>query len=187
MKKERKWVKGVAKFEDTLCKINNVVCSVWFAGLIFLIILQVFTRFVLKQALPWTDEGARYLWLTLCFLGCGTAVSQGNHIEINIIGSILKDVKDENKKRHAAQIIDIIKYVILIGMGSLLTYLFYFLTSGLEKSGTLSAALRMPMWMVYGIIVLGFALVVVHALCRLILSIFDHDSIIDPIIVGGDE
>ena len=187
MAKERKWLNGVRKFEDTLCKIMSVVCTVWFASLIFLIVLQVFTRFVLKQALPWTDEGGRYLWATLCFLGCGTAISRGQHIEINIIGSILKDMKDDAKKRKIARFCDIVKYIITTGMGALIGYLFLTLVKGVAKTHVLSAAMHAPMSLVYGLVLFGFVGVVVHSLCRLILAIFDHESIIDPVIIGGDE
>lgn len=187
MTKENKWTDKVAGFETTLCKIMKVVCGVWFAGLIILIILQVFTRFVLKSALPWTDEGARYLWLTLCFLGCGFALSEGHHIEINVIGSVLKKIDNEKKKITVAQIIDICKYIVTLGMSCLLVYLFYGVMMGLKKTGTLTAALRMPMWIVYLLILIGFVGVIIHSLCRLTLTIFDYERVMDPNIMGGEE
>lgn len=184
MKEKNKFVEAVRKFEDVLCKIMTVICTTWYAGLLALIVLQVFTRFVLKQALPWTDEGARYLWATLCFLGCGTAISRGTHIEINIIGSILSNEDNEEKKFRIARIIDIIKYVLTTGMGILLTYLTWSFVSQLRtQAGVRSAALLIPMWVVYTVVLVGTIGIIIHSICRLILAIGDHQSIIDPLLL----
>lgn len=96
--KDARWFTGLINVERVLTKIIRVWCSLWFSGLIVCMILQVFTRFILEAPLPWTDEGARYLWATLCFIGCGAAITDNAHIEINIISSLLKGVKRRSKE-----------------------------------------------------------------------------------------
>jgi TRAP-type C4-dicarboxylate transport system permease small subunit len=44
------------------------------------VLLGVFTRYVLNDALPWTEEAARYTLLWLSWLGGGLAIRRGAHI-----------------------------------------------------------------------------------------------------------
>ena len=185
--KDAKWFTGLVKFERLLTKVVRIWCSFWYAGLILCMVLQVFTRFVLKSPLPWTDEGARYLWATLCFIGCGAAITDNAHIEINIISSLLKKIEDEKKKFQLAQIADAVRFITLIGLGSLLCYLCSTYLGMMLKSGQVSAAMEIPVWVLYALILFGFISVVFHSLCRLIITFVDHQSIIDPIITGGDD
>ena len=185
--KNAKWFTGLIKIESTLTKAIRVWCSFWYAGLIVCMILQVFTRFVLEQPLPWTDEGARYLWATLCFIGCGAAITDNAHIEINIISSLLKGVVDEKQKFRLAKIADSIRFITLIGIGGLCAYLCGTYMGLMEKSGQVSAAMELPVWVLYALILFGFISIIFHSLCRLVITFVDHQRIIDPIITGGDD
>lgn len=185
--KDARWFTGLINVERVLTKIIRVWCSLWFSGLIVCMILQVFTRFVLEAPLPWTDEGARYLWATLCFIGCGAAITDNAHIEINIISSLLKGVKDEAKKYRLAKIADTVRFITLIALGSLLCYLCGTYMGMMFKSGQVSAAMELPVWVLYALILFGFISVIFHSLCRLVITFVDHGRIIDPIITGGDD
>ena len=88
--KDAKWFKGLVKLEKSLTGIISWICAVWFAAMIACMIWQVVSRFVLNISVPWTDEASRYLWITLCFIGAGAALSENDHVEINIIASLLK-------------------------------------------------------------------------------------------------
>ena len=185
--KDARWFTGLRTIERTLTKAIRWWCTIWYAGLIVMMILQVFTRFVLEAPLPWTDEGARYLWATLCFIGCGAAITENAHIEINIISSVLKGIADEKKKYKLAQIADAARFVILIGIGGLCAYLCGTYMSLMMKTGQVSAAMELPVWVLYALILFGFISVMFHSFCRLVITIVDHQSIIDPIITGGDD
>lgn len=52
--------------------LTAVMCAV--------VLLGVFTRYVLNDALPWTEEAARYTLLWLSWLGGGLAMRRGAHI-----------------------------------------------------------------------------------------------------------
>ena len=185
--KDAKWFTGLVKIENILTKVIRVWCSFWYTGLIICMILQVFTRFVLESPLPWTDEGARYLWATLCFIGCGAAITDNAHIEINIISSLLKSVENEKKKFRLAKIADSARFITLIGIGVLLCYLCGTYMGMMFKSGQVSAAMELPVWVLYALILFGFISVIFHSLCRLVITFVNHGRIIDPIITGGDD
>lgn len=186
--KDAKWFKAVVKTEKVFSNGISWICTAWFAAMILCMIWQVVSRFVLNISVPWTDEASRYLWITLCFIGAGAAISEGAHVEINIMASLLKKIEDEKKKYKMAQASDIVRYVILTCLGIFLSCLFLDFTFKVIKLGQLSAAMLIPMYVPYVIIDIGIISVVVHSIFRLIISIVDHESIIDPQVVkGGDE
>ena len=185
--KDAKWFKGLVKLEKSLTGIISWICAVWFAAMIACMIWQVVSRFVLNISVPWTDEASRYLWITLCFIGAGAALSENDHVEINIIASLLKNLEHE-KKYALARLSDIARYVILTVLAIFLTYLWIEFTLKAMKLGQTSAALMIPMATPYIIIDIGMISVIIHSLFRLIISIVDHESIIDPqVLKGGEE
>lgn len=182
---DAKWFKVLRKTESVLTNGIGWICAAWFAAMILCMVWQVISRFVFQISVPWTDEASRYLWITLAFIGAGAAVSEGAHIEINIIASILKKIGDERKKYKMAQVSDIVRYVILLGLSLFLAYEFLMFTQRVVKLGQLSAALMIPMAVPYVIIDIGIISVVLHTFFRLVISIIDHKSIIDPQVVKG--
>jgi len=49
-----------------------------------MVILQVFVRYVLNISIPWTEELARYLLLSITFVGGALAIRDKQHINISI-------------------------------------------------------------------------------------------------------
>lgn len=56
-----------------------------FWGLAFVVFLQFFTRYVLNNSLGWTEEIARYLLVTVTFIGSIMAVRKSSHIAVEIL------------------------------------------------------------------------------------------------------
>ena len=105
---------------------------------------------------------------------------QNDHVEINIIASLLKNLEHE-KKYALARLSDIARYVILTVLAIFLTYLWIEFTLKAMKLGQTSAALMIPMTTPYIIIDIGMISVIIHSLFRLIISI-------DPqVLKGGEE
>jgi len=59
----------VKKVLDGLEKTITVICSVLFIGIALLIAAQVFTRYVMNNALSWSEQAARmlFIWMTLLY------------------------------------------------------------------------------------------------------------------------
>jgi TRAP-type C4-dicarboxylate transport system permease small subunit len=55
------------------------------ASLTLLVLAAVFWRYVLQDALVWTEEAARYLMVWMGFLGAAVAVREGGHIAIDTL------------------------------------------------------------------------------------------------------
>ena len=175
-----KWVDSLISFEKRITKVEKFICTIWYALIIVMLVLQVVTRFILKSSIPWTDESARYLWATLCFIGCGAAISEDAHIEINIIGSLIAGMEDDEKKLKIARLSDIFRYVIVILLAIFLVVINWKYMLTIKKTGMVSSALAFPVWGLYLIIIIGFIGVIIHGLFKLIIAIADHRKILDP-------
>jgi TRAP-type transport system small permease protein len=79
--------------------IDSIVFAIFWAlfGVVF---LQFFTRYVLNNALGWTEEIARYLLIGVCFVGSVMAVRKGTHITVEAILSYMSE-----KTRHRALVL----------------------------------------------------------------------------------
>ena len=51
-----------------------------FWGLLIIVFVQFFTRYVMNSSLGWTEEIARYLLILLGFVGSITCIRKGSHI-----------------------------------------------------------------------------------------------------------
>jgi TRAP-type C4-dicarboxylate transport system permease small subunit len=70
------------KFEENLA-------ALFMGGLLFVLFLQVFTRYVLNDPLSWTEEAARYIYVYVVFLGASAAISDRSHVGIDYFAKAL--------------------------------------------------------------------------------------------------
>lgn len=88
-----------------------------FWTLAFVVFLQFFTRYVLNNSLGWTEEIARFLLITVTFLGSVMAVRRESHIAVELVFRWLS-----RPARKALQyFIDIVSIVFYGFMGFLCT------------------------------------------------------------------
>jgi TRAP-type C4-dicarboxylate transport system permease small subunit len=72
----------VQKFIDNLM---NIFAIALFMSIFFVVLLQVFMRFVLNSPLVWSEEFARYSFIWVSLIGWAFAARNGSHIRISII------------------------------------------------------------------------------------------------------
>lgn len=110
--------------------------------------VQIFLRYVLNDSLIWSEEAARYLLIAIAFLGCATGCRKACHIRIDVVDLVLP----ERVRRALALVVDAV----------VLFYVAYVAWLAIEIIPILgrqpSTAMRMPMWVAYGVIAFGFAL-----------------------------
>lgn len=53
--------------------------------LVIVVFLQVVVRYLTFQALDWTEEAARYIFIWLCLLGAAVATLRGQHFAIDFL------------------------------------------------------------------------------------------------------
>jgi len=64
--------------------INGVIAVVLFAALTGVVLLQVFTRFVLHIPFLWSEEAARFLFFWVALLGAAMSVRTRRHFAIDV-------------------------------------------------------------------------------------------------------
>jgi TRAP-type C4-dicarboxylate transport system permease small subunit len=66
-----------------LAAINGIVAVALFAALTIVVLLQVFTRFVLHIPFLWSEEAARFLFFWVVLLGAAMSVRNRRHFAID--------------------------------------------------------------------------------------------------------
>ena len=118
------------------------------------VLLGVFTRYVLNDSLAWTEELARFSMIWLSWLGGGIAIRRGAHIAVEFVTDALSA-----KARSV---------VVMIGRAGILFFLGICLWYGLDLTARVSAqstiALGISMQIPYAAIPLGSFLMAYHLL-----------------------
>jgi len=176
------------KAEQGLCNVFNWTCAAILLAMVGAMFCQVAVRFVFKDLnVPWTDELSRYLWVSITYVGMGIAISENAHVEISLIVSTIAGLKTEEKRRKWARIIDIIRYAVMVVIGGFLIRHSWTYMLQVKKINMVSAAMQIPTWWLDAVLVVGVVSMILHSLIRLIISIMDHDQIVDPMCLGKEE
>lgn len=101
--------------------------------------MQVFWRYVLKDSLYWSEEVMRYLNIWTIFLGISIGVPRSSHVAID---AIIRAFKGRAKfiATMTVHMFSLLFFIALFGVGIKFT---------LYNMGQLSAAMRLPMSMIY--------------------------------------
>ena len=75
---------GFLIFDRLLLHATSIMLAALTAAMTVVVLLGVFTRYVLNDALPWTEELARYILIWLSWLGGEIAMRRGSHIAVDL-------------------------------------------------------------------------------------------------------
>lgn len=123
--------------------------------IVLAVLWQVFSRYVLHSPSSVTEELARYLLIWIGILGAAYAAGQQDHLAINLLEERL-DKKNRQRLRIGIDLLIIFFCitVLIIGGGNLV-YVNYDL-------GQSSAALELPLYIVYTVIPLSGLLIIIY-------------------------
>jgi TRAP-type C4-dicarboxylate transport system permease small subunit len=129
-----------------------VLAVFWILALV--VFYQVFTRYVLNDAAGWTEEIARYLLIAVTFLGGAMAVRRGTHIQVDFVYRFLPPAAG----RVMSTFVDAVR-VAFFGYAVWLTWLL------MDRIGSQRmAVVELPIGLVFGAMLVGFALMFGRAL-----------------------
>ena len=77
------------KLNGGLCAIGRTLGVFAIAAMVVAILIQVFFRYILNNALPWPDEAARFLMLWMTGFMAPTAFRRGGFVAIDTFPSML--------------------------------------------------------------------------------------------------
>lgn len=122
------------------------VALFWVLGAV--VFYQFFTRYVLNDSASWTEEIARYLLIGVVFIGAAVGVRRNNHIQVDFVYRFLP----KSAARVMATVVDIVR-VIFLATACVLTVQLM-----VRIGGSPMAVIDWPMGIVYGAVLVGFAL-----------------------------
>lgn len=124
----------------------------WALGLT--VFYQFFTRYVLNDSASWTEEIARYLLIATVFIGAAIGVARNNHIQVDFFYRYLPAAVG----RAMATLVDLLR-IGFFGMAVVMTF------QMMQKLGNYKmTVIDLPMNIVYGVCMLGFAAMFVRSI-----------------------
>ena len=124
----------------------------WALGLT--VFYQFFTRYVLNDSAAWTEEIARYLLIATVFTGAAIGVAKNNHIQVDFFYRFMPTALS----RWMAIFVDVVR-IAFFGAATVLTF------QMMQKLGSYKMTIiDLPMNLVYGVVMAGFAAMCVRAI-----------------------
>ena len=124
-----------------------------FWALACVIFYQFFTRYALNDSASWTEEIARYLLIGTAFVGAAMNVRKNNHIHVDFFYRLIP--------AWAGRALAIAVDGLRIAFFAYCIWLTYLLITKIGSSRM--AIVDLPMGLVYGVVMFGFALMTVRA------------------------
>lgn len=142
--------------------LERILCLILFGTMVILTTLQVVFRFGLNFSLDWTEELARYCFIGSIYAGAALGVKDDQHIRVEIMDVILPAKPARNVK--------LIADVIWLGFSIFITVQGFQMCSTFLANGQTSPTLALPMGLVYGVVPVGFFLMSIRIVQKILQS-----------------
>lgn len=143
--------------ERALQRVERTLGIAGMATLATLLVVQVFTRFVLNSPVFWIEEVARLVMVWMVFVGIGYVLSIGKHLEVSVLYDRFPPaVKALGDK--------VILLAVIVGSVPLLAAAW---ESAARFASIITSASGLPRSVYFIPSVLGYALVIVHGVLML--------------------
>ena len=149
-----------SKFMSRLNQIEEKLLVFSFGISVIVIAVQVVMRSVFNASLSWSEELARYLFVWQSWIGVSFCQRFGQHISIDFLKNSLK-----NEKKY---ILETGSMILSIGAACVLCCTGFDLTVRVYELGSISTALHVPMWLIYGAMPTGCVLYIIRAVLQLV-------------------
>lgn len=130
--------------------LEDVPLVILLSVMSIVIFIQVIMRRVFGNSLTWSEELARYLFIWTVYLGISYGVKMRKHIKIDAALLIFP--------KKLRPFVCIVGDVILLCFSTFIIFTSFRLFIKIKLLGQVSAALQIPMWVVYMAPFVGFVL-----------------------------
>ncbi|MPL95611.1 hypothetical protein SDC9_41783 [bioreactor metagenome] len=153
----------LSKIMRALVKAEKTVIALFMAAAVMVIMISVIGRRI-GHAPAWGEEVVRYLIIWITFIGSGVCFRRSAHYGVDVI----RRVKNKIFQKFIAT------FVILVSAIFAAFLLIYGgkYTAFTMMSGQKTAALGLPIWLVYISVPIGGALVIIHLIELLMQDVF---------------
>jgi TRAP-type C4-dicarboxylate transport system permease small subunit len=149
------------KIETIVVALEKIFVLATLVGLTGLQIAQVIFRYVLNNPVAWVDELSRYVFIWMIMIGAGMGMAKSAHFNIDFI----KDAMPRAVR----------KFFVLIAQGTVIVFSGVVIFYGSRLLGSVSnqitPALSLPFSLPYAAVPTGAALILYHALMKMLLQL----------------
>ncbi|AET69715.1 TRAP-type C4-dicarboxylate transport system, small permease component [Desulfosporosinus orientis DSM 765] len=148
--------------------LEEYLCTMLLSIMTIVVFYQVFCRFVIKAALPWSEELSIYILAWVTFLGASIGVKRGSHIGVEAV-IVLFPKKIQRYFVLLSYIFCTVFFVIIVYYGLLIV----------QKqiiTGQVSPAMRIPMYYAYLSVPVGSILIVIRFVQKFIAELKTKDK-----------
>ena len=73
---------GFNRFNKGIDRVSGAVLNITITAIFVIIVVSVFFRYVLGNAIHWSEEVAKFILVYMCFIGASTVMIRGGHVGI---------------------------------------------------------------------------------------------------------
>lgn len=146
------------KVWNLIQRITYALAGFTMLAVIVLIFVNVLCRYFFLYSIPWCEEVTRYMFIATIFLTLNIMVSQRAELRVDLLDNFLKG--------KAKLIVSFIVYLIVLITLGIMTYSGIMLTAAGKIS--VSPSLHLPMYIVYGLIPLGYGLTIISVMINMV-------------------
>ena len=148
-------------FFSWLDKFDTVASIILVTVMIISIFLQIIFRYLVEDALTWTEELARYAMIFVVYLGVGIGTKTDSHMGVTVVVDLFFG--------RARKIVAAITYIITIIIYIALFILTCKMVQRAIEAPQYSPAMRIPIFLMYAALPIGFG----NAILRLAQKLID--------------
>ena len=146
--------------DNTTC--TKFISSIFIMAMAVIMTMNVILRYCFSFSFNWGDEILRYMCIYMAFFGTAAAFHYGSHVGVTVFS---EKCIPERYRKYVRLFSDIITIVFLM----IITYYGFVLVGRIMASGQRSAALRLPMYMIYGVVPVTSIISIIHMLLQIFL------------------
>ncbi len=139
-----------------LTVVENVVASAALAAAAFVAILAVVLRYAFNILIFWSEEAVIYLVLLSVFVGAVITLRHDEHVRVDLLPVLLK-----GRLKLGVQVLATLLTLVYLGLIGAYGWLLLFEPATRD---TVTPALKVPLWVVYFALPLGFTLMFLRTL-----------------------
>ena len=167
------------KFDKYLSTLEAILAGIFYSAMVVIVFAGVIMRYFLKIPNLYGEEVSRYLMVACIFIGVAVACRRKMHMNVEMfVNAFPKPVG------HA---IKFVVHIIVIGIYIFMTYQGIMMVMQMQTFAQTSPAMRMPMWIMYAIITLGFALSALTEILLFIDTFVFKGELLDDVGQEGQE
>lgn len=155
------------QFNAIVSKIEEIVTVFCFSAMSIITLVAVFFRYVLNNPIIWSEEAARYLMVWGICIGISIATEKKAHLGIDIFVSFAP--------QRVRRVLEIFSSVVLALIYVMIFGLSVLFVTGAMKLGNVTPILRIPFWMVYLALPIGFGLSLIRSI-QVLVKIIKGDT-----------